>query len=252
MLLTTLRVSERALSEFNKLALGNLVAIRERLDNDWSNPEGFAENVVRRFALEKREFAHLFAVETSVNEFPLCPSYYLSLQKRADSPNFNTTSQGSALEDLASYLFLLIPGWVPRRNILDERWAYETDLVIRNLNPASNLTAELLGRHFIVECKNTQDTLGVRDVGYFLYRMKLTHAKFGVLFAATDISGANIKKPDEWASYQLVRKAFHEDGNICVILSREDLKLLQSGEITIWSILLEKIERIRFGTQRKN
>jgi hypothetical protein len=251
MLRTMLRMSESAFGEFNTVAEQNRLTLEQDFNSDWSVPSGFVEDVIRRFALEKREFAHLFAVDTSVNEFPLSRSYLASLRNRVDaSDHSNTTAKGKALENLASYLFLLIPGLVPRRNVLDERQAYETDLIIRNLDFAGNLAAELLGRHFIVECKNHGTTVGVQEVGYFLYRMKLTHARFGVVFATNDISGANLSSDDERAAYQLLRKAFHEDGSVCVVISEKDLALLQDGKITFWSILLEKIERLRFGRQK--
>lgn len=248
-LLTILRMSNEALTEFNAVSAKNRDLIKNEYGNDWSIPLGFAEDAVRKFALEKRSFAHLLAAETSINEYPLSSAYFSALLKKIDTVSENTTSQGDTLEDLASYLFLLIPGWVPRRNLIDERWAYETDLVVRNLNVSGNLTAELLGRHFIVECKNMSTSMGVRDVGYFLYRMKLTHAKFGVIFAKNDISGA-MKNSDEWYAYQLVRKSFHEDGNICIVLNKDDLEALRDGKTTVWPMLLDKIETIRFGKEK--
>jgi hypothetical protein len=250
-LLTILRMSSQALAEFNDIAARNLELVRSESGNDWSCPPAFAEDVVRRFALEKRKFADLFAVETSLNEFPLSPAYFSSLYNRVNSEHPNTTSQGKALEDLASYIFLLIPGWVPRQNVLDELEAYETDLVIRNLNTAGNLTAELLGRHFIVECKNSRRAVGVPDVGYFLYRMRLTHSRFGIIFATNDISGAARRDTEDWRAYQLVRKSFHEDGSVCIVVNNGDLNQLSEGETTGWSLILERIERMRFGNPRR-
>jgi len=86
--------------------------------------------------------------------------------------------------------------------------------------------------------------VGVRDVGYFLYRMRLTHAKFGVILAKKGITGTDT---DEKAAHDLIRKAFHEDGNTCVVLDRADLGTLAKGQTVFWPMLLERIERIRFG-----
>ncbi len=44
-------------------------------------------------------------------------------------------------------------------------------------------------------------------IGYFLYRIRLTHAHFGVIFAKTGITG---DEDQEKAAYSLIRKAFHE------------------------------------------
>ncbi|MCI0562084.1 MAG: hypothetical protein MN733_26655, partial [Nitrososphaera sp.] len=107
----------------------------------------------------------------------------------------------------------------------------------------------LLGRHFLVECKNWDESVGVRDVGYFLYRMRLTHCSFGVIFAKDNISGK--KGKGEIAARSLIRRAFHEDGNTCVVLDRNDLEGLAKRETTFWSMLLSKIELFRFGKAKK-
>lgn len=246
-LLTILGMSKHALTEFNRIAAQNVRWIKEKANDDWSDVHGFAEDVVMRFALEKPEFANLLTLESAVQEFPISQGYFSSLLNRVGAPHPTTASKGDALEDLASYLFLLVPGWVPRRNLLDEYESFETDIVVRNLGRASNLTAELLGRHFLVECKNWGKSVGVRDVGYFLYRMRLTHARFGVLFAKTGITGDETNEKD---ARSLIRKAFHEDGSICAVLDESDLKSLSDGQLSFWPILLERIERVRFGKPR--
>ena len=246
-LLTILGVSASALARFNQIAANSVRLVRAERADDWSAVHGFAEDVVMRFALEAPEFAHLLALDSSVQEFPVSQAYFSSLLSRVNEPHQRETDKGKALEDLASYLFLLVPGWVPRRNLLDEYSSYETDIVVRNLNRTGNLTAELLGRHFLVECKNWESPVGVKDVGYFLYRMRLTHAKFGVLLAKAGITGDEI---GEKAARSLIRKAFHEDGSICVILDEEDLVSLAHGQASFWPILLERVERVRFGRAR--
>jgi hypothetical protein len=140
-----------------------------------------------------------------------------------------------------------VPGWLPRRNLLDKKLAFETDIVVRNLNQSSNLTADILGRHFIVECKNWEKPVGVRDIGYFLYRIRLTHATFGIIFSRDGITGST---DDEMASYSLIRKAFHEDGISCIVINEEDLARLGRGTSSFWTMILEKMEASRFGEPR--
>lgn len=241
-------MSDDALSEFNGIAVENLRRTRDDYNDDWSQVPAFAEDVVRRFALERTASAHLFAEESSLQEFVLSEAYFSALLAQLGGTHRNEKEKGDALENLASYLFLLVPGWVPRRNLYDEFQSYETDLVVRNLSRPSNLTAEVLGRHFLVECKNWREPVGVKDVGYFLYRMRLTHAKFGVMFARRGITG---DENEETAARSLVRKAFHEDGNICIVVREEDLEHLASGHLSLWSMLLERIERVRFGEPRR-
>jgi hypothetical protein len=243
LLLSVLDVSEQALHEMSEIATHDLSQIKNNHGNDWSTPAAYPEDVVTRFAFTKSEYAQLFAAESNVLEFPLNRTYFKSLLDRANSDATNQ-EKGKRLEDLATYLFLLIPGLVPRRNLFGLAQTFETDVVVRNLNVSSNVVSDLMGRHFLVECKNWEDPVGVKDVGYYLYRIRLTHAHFGIIFAKNGITG---KEDQENAAYSLIRKAFHEDGSICVVMDNESLLRLANGELSLWSLLLEQIERIRFG-----
>jgi hypothetical protein len=149
--------------------------------------------------------------------------------------------KGDSLETIASYLFLLIPGWIPRRNLRNE--AFETDIVVRNYSPTADLMADIFGRDFIVECKNWKDPIGVKDLGYFLLRMSLTHAKFGVLFSRQGITGN-----DTTDAKSLLKRAFHESNSICVVVTLEDLRDLEKGGATFRSLLFKRMEEIRFGS----
>lgn len=243
---TIMGMSEEALEELNSLTSQNRRLVEEQHMGDWGQPWGFPEDAILRFALRTPAYATLFTRESSIREYPLAQAYFRALLSRLDSAN-TSVEKGLALEDIASYLFLLIPGWVPSRNLLAEDQVFESDLLVRNLYHPGNLSAELMGRHFLVECKNWANPVGVRDVGYFLYRMRLTHAIFGVIFASSGVTG---NTNDEKAARGLIRKAFHEDGNICIILSRTDLNALADGRVTFWPMLLERIERLRFGRVR--
>lgn len=244
MLLTMLGMRNKALEGLYEIAQQHLADLRNQHGDDWSFASGFAESVVTHFALNRPEYSHLFALPSNIHEYPLSEAYYETILESIDNPAPNTTEKGARLEGLASYLFLLLPGLVPRRNLVDDRLSFETDIVVRNLAVTGNLAADMLGRHFLVECKNWESSVRVNDVGYFLYRMRLTHANFGVIFAKKGITGNEI---EEVAAYSLIRKAFHEDGNICVVIDKEDLSVIARNEQSFWSILLERIERVRFG-----
>lgn len=243
---TTLGMTESELRVFADLAAENLgksaADAAKALPNLW-----FAEDVVLQLALKDIAYEHLFSQPSMVGEFPVSTAYLSALLSRVDAPHATSKAKGDALEDLASYLFLLIPAWVPRRNVLDVNQGFETDIIVSNLNPQSNLTADLLGRHFLVECKNWGVPVGVSDVGYFLHRMRMTHCNFGVIFAKDNISGGE----KETAARSLIRRAFHEDGNTCIVLDRGDLESLAKGEIKFWSMLLREIERFRFGKPKE-
>lgn len=244
MLHTVLGMSDEALNELACIASQNLAQIKTKHNNNWSIPYAYAEDVVTKFAFTKPEYSYLFAVTSEAPEFPLNKTYFFSLLDRVNSNADTTKEKGDRLEDMATYLFLLLPGLVPRRNFLEETLAFETDIVVRNLSKNSNIFADLLGRHFLVECKNWEKPVGVKEIGYFLYRIRLTHANFGVIFAKSGITGS---EEQEKASYSLIRKAFHEDGTVCILIDNDSLMRLGNTELSLWSIVLDRIERIRFG-----
>ena len=245
LLQSVLGMSEVALSELNQEAVANLEKIRKECNNDWSVPYAYAEDVITKFAYNRPEHTNLFSAVSSDLEFPINTIYFEALLNKVNSDAATTKEKGDRLEDLATYLFLTISGFLPRRNLLEETLAFESDIVVRNL--ANNVLADLLGRHFLAECKNWERSVGVQEIGYFLYRMRLTHARFGILFAKRGITG---DQNQEQAAYSLIRKAFHEDGNICIVIDNDSLNSLCRSEVTFWPLILERIERIRFGKVR--
>lgn len=246
---SVLGMTEAELVAFSRIAEGNLQAARDN-GNGLLKMEWFAEDVVVRLASMETAFEHLFSRPSAVKEFPISPGYFRVLLSNVDSRHHLTTKQkGDALEALAAYLFLLIPGWVPRRNVLDQQQGFETDIIVSNLNPASNLGSDLLGRYFLVECKNWSNAVGVSQVGYFLYRMHLTHCNFGVVFAKDNITGSSAG--EEKAARSLIRRAFHEDGSTCIVLDQNHLESLAQGTSSFWPLLLREIERFRFGKAKR-
>ncbi|MCP4366912.1 MAG: hypothetical protein GY797_02175 [Deltaproteobacteria bacterium] len=239
-LTTKFGMSTPAFEKLNCIAQECLEEVKQ--SDDWARVEGFPEEVISRFA--ESDAGYSLAEASSSREFPVSKGYYQALLNRADSAKTND-EKGKTLEDLAFYLMLLLPGCVPRKNMLAEKRIFESDIVVHNLSPSPNLTTDLLGRHFLIECKNKEnEKANVADVGYFLYRMKLTHTKFGIIFSRNDITGM---KRDE-AGYELVRRAYHEDDSLCVVIKNDDLEKLKTGKETyFWWMLLGKIEELRFG-----
>lgn len=238
----TFGMSEKALSDFNQIIDQHKP---DRLAGDWSTKEGFADDMLLKFALKYPQYAHLFASPTSVLEFPPCIPYLNTLRDAANSATpQDYTKKGNALEYLAAYLFLLIPGFLPRWKVVPKTKDFEHDLVVSNLRSSGNLEAEMFGRDFLVECKNWKSSVGVSEVGYFLYRMKLTHTKFGVIFAKSGIS-----KADNGSKYaeNLCQRAFHEDGLLCIVIEDNDIVNLLKDRTTFRSLLMEKVNHLRFG-----
>ncbi len=236
------------LSDVERKAL-NTVA-KECLDeanpNRWDSPCGFAEEVLRRFAQNDQNGRAVFQRFSSTEEFYLTRSYLRVLLDHMDrTPKGRSKVKGERLETIASYLFSLLSGCVLQKNVHDLAGASEHDLVVSNMSSASSLIGDVFGRDFLIECKNWNRTVGVKDVGYFLFRMGLTHRRFGVIIAARNITG---RSTSDTHARAVVRRAFHEHGSACVVVSMTDLEELARGQISgVTSLLIERLSELRFG-----
>lgn len=239
LLVSNLGIPLALLKRLQTIASDNLSKVTTQ--NSWKISVAFPEDVVRQLIIGQSEFSFYLAQHSELLEFPLSRSYFGALLSGVEKAKSNIEKKES-LETLASYLFALVPGLLPLPNVQDQ--TFEIDLVVRNFDPLANLRAEMFGRQFIVECKNWKEAVGVRDVGYFLYRMRLTHVHFGVIFSKHGISGKGDESRD---ATNLIRRAYHEDHSICVVITLDDLKALGRGETTFHVLLLRRIEEIRFG-----
>jgi hypothetical protein len=213
----------------------------------WNSSSGFAEEVLRRFAQSNKNGRDVFQRLSGTEEFHLTRSYLRVLLDRMT--HASKSQKGKRLEDVAFYLFSLLPGCVLRRNIEDRAKASEYDLVVSNMAPTSSLLGDIFGRDFIIECKNWNNTVGAEQVGYFLFRMGLTHCRFGVIVARKNITG---KPTGDAYAEALVRRAFHEHGSACVVVSMTDLEDLASGQVSgLTSLLIERLNDFRFGKGRR-
>ncbi|MGA2584832.1 MAG: hypothetical protein ABSG31_16275 [Tepidisphaeraceae bacterium] len=247
---TLFGVSEDALRAFEAIVAAALAQVGKS-NPAWDIAAGFAEESVRRFSEDDNFGAVVMSKAASENEFPIS-KIFLKVQMnhmRAVSNDKDTNAKGDALEEIAFYLFSLLPGCVPWPKVLHKDRIFETDLVARNLSTGSNLAVEMLGRRFLAECKNWAKPIGVSEVGYFLFRMRLLHAPFGVIFSQNDITGAGSMPSSDAAD--LIDRVFHEDGSICVVVSGKDLQDLESGKApSFWWMLQHKIDLLRFGKKK--
>ena len=212
----------------------------------WQGPNGFPEEVVRRLSARAGTGSSFFSRLLDTEEFPISPVYLRVLLKEA--ANAPEIRKGQSLEDIAVYLFGLIPGCVPRRNVMDIARAAEHDLVVANHAQLGSLTSELFGRYFLVECKNWATPVRVSDVGYFLFRLRQAKATFGVMFARGGVTG---KQDAEDNARALIRRSFHEDGITCVVIDEDDLQALAvRGGRSFQSLLLRRLEEMRYGTPK--
>ncbi len=213
----------------------------------WDSPSGFAEEVLRRFAQNEKNGRAVFQRLSGAEEFHLTRPYLGVLLNYMNLAPDNS-AKGKRLEDVAFYLFSLLPGCVPRRNLYDPAGASEYDLVVSNMSPTSSLIGDVFGRDFLIECKNWSQRVGAEQVGYFLFRMGLTHCRFGAILSRQGITAA--PTGDAYAE-ALVRRAFHEHGSACVVVSMSDLENLACGQVSgVTSLLMERLSDFRFGNDK--
>ena len=202
-----------------------------------------AEGVVAKFAMDNPQYATYFASPTSTTEFSVSKGYLGALIHQLKQ---NEKSDGKLLEKIGCYLFMHIPGCTPAPNLVTDDRATQQDVVIRNLAPNTNLSSETFGRYFAIEAKDTQTPVGSAACGYFLLRLKLMHMKFGIILSRIGISGQD---QDDKAARSIIRRGFHEDGILCIVLTLKDLEHLADGKNTLRNMLFERVEEFRFGSR---
>ncbi len=161
----------------------------------------------------------------------------------------NTKEQGDALEDLAAYLLAHIVGCFPVKK--SETPDFENDLVIRNLSRHVSPALDVLGRYFLVECKNWKDRVGSHEIAYFASRMRYCRLRFGVLFAREGITGdgeGDTKAGKGEGGRFMLNRAYHQDGVVIAVVTANDLRQVAGGAETPLQLLLRKHDEVRFGS----
>lgn len=243
---STLAVDDVIRAEINNIALSHIES-----ENDWSHYSRFSEDVILELVLQNPHFSSLLARTTEYAEFSTNPTYLESLFGEVKSANDNHI-KGKSLEHLVASLVTLIPGWIPNPNLVKGNKVFETDILVSDLSHNSNVNADLFGRNFIVECKNYRNQrVGSSHVGYFLYRARLTHVNFAILFSMNGITGdgKNHKdqRQDRIAASGLIQMAYHEDDILCIVITEQDIHKIIYENVSFRSLLLQKTTERRFG-----
>jgi hypothetical protein len=144
--------------------------------------------------------------------------------------NFQTSSQerGRALENFTEYLFTRIPGVsLEDRNFMNNDQTEEIDLALWNRKNNNGL--HFLDAIILVECKNTQNAIGSRDVQWFITKINDKAQKFGILISANGISGSPVEND---AAHSIVRNNFIAHKIVTIIISRNEIEnLLNTNEL---------------------
>jgi hypothetical protein len=137
-----------------------------------------------------------------------------------------TDAKGTALEELSRYVFERVAGVTCiSKNILDGRRAHELDLAFWIDQPRSLLY--FLEAILIVECKATGTPVGSDEVGWFVRKLQVRGARYGVLVALTGITG---KADGVSSAHSEILDALVRDGIKILMLTRTEISALKDTE----------------------
>lgn len=146
---------------------------------------------------------------------------------------------GRYLELLAIYLFFTNRPFEVKRNVLTLH--SENDLRVRSLIDNDPIL-ELLGRYFLVECKNWSDPVDSKTVKNFISNVRFARCETGILISKNGITGSR-SKDNAWF---VVRAEYHKDNIIIIVLDRNDLDIISEEKTNLLDLLKSKYEQIRF------
>jgi hypothetical protein len=147
------------------------------------------------------------------------------------------SSQGIALEQLAEYVMLCMPGCRTARRKRSRSTEY--DLICSMEGFDVDFRSEL-GRYFVCECKDWNKPADFTTMAKFCRILDSVKSRFGILFSKAGISGAGETR---FAEGEQV-KVFQDRGMVIVVIDERDLNQVASGANFV-NILRKKYERVR-------
>jgi Restriction endonuclease len=158
------------------------------------------------------------------------PAYSPAILQSYFSAGDNASTKaekGKALEDLACYLFMQVPGVsLGARNTMNAFDTEEIDVAFWNEQHSAGFKA--FDPILLVECKNWSKPVGSEEVNWFLSKIEHRGERFGVLLAANGITG---DAQDATRAHQVVALFLLKKIRLVVITRAEVLKLASSEEL---------------------
>ena len=143
--------------------------------------------------------------------------------------------KGKTFEDLAYYLFSLVPGIKKiSRNQKNTFETEEIDLCCYQVPELAGLMS--LPFFFLVECKGWDEPVGSIDINWFLRKIPGRGLDFGILIAANGITGSDEQLTN---SHFLVKSAL-EKGVRMIVITRNDIESLSTSE-QFAEMIIEKL-----------
>lgn len=166
-----------------------------------------------------------------------------SLYENLENQSLNEQQRGKVLEDLAFCMLFNDNLFECKRNCRTS--TNEIDILVLWSICAKlsdlNKTFDYMGESFLCECKNYDKKISVTFVGKFYSLMKMSGAKFGVMFSVNGISGRG-----KWdAGKGLIKKIALKDNVYIIDFNKNDFNKVLSGNSNFFSIINDKYEELK-------
>lgn len=147
-----------------------------------------------------------------------------------DHANTND-AKGKALEDLACYLFALVPGVsITERNPLNAFATEEIDIALWNEQDPAGLKS--FNSVILVECKAWSKPVGSEQVAWFLKKIEHRGLDFGLLLAMSGVTG---DAQDKGQAHYEVAMALPKKIRI-IVMTREEIEALSTTDELVTQI----------------
>ncbi len=179
----------------------------------------------------------------STDEILLNPTFLNELIEGLDAGTAH--DKGRALEFLASYLMMMLPGvrLIPNARTPD----HEMDLVVVQDVPGSSYIVESLGRAFLVECKNWARTIGAEQLNHFASKMRFHRCSGGVIFARNGLSGDAAGGAALSYARLTQLRWYQQDTCAILVIDLAKIEALSAGHARLSEMLLSSYEAVRFS-----
>lgn len=155
----------------------------------------------------------------------------------------NSDVKGTALEAVVEQTLCLFEGvGLIHRNAEDNAGSLEIDLVLYN-NQIPVVGLPFLPTLLVIECKNWASPVNAATVRSFTSKIHSMRQKFGLLVAANGITG---NAQDATNAHAHLRDTFKQDGEIVLVLTRDELCAVASTE-ELGALLRQKYGKLIMG-----
>jgi hypothetical protein len=167
-------------------------------------------------------------------------------------PDGDDNLKKKSLEFLASYLAATLPGVRISPNVKAHpqgaTFEHEIDLVVIQYGSTPTYLLEALGRHFLIECKNWDKPVGVRDLNHFVAKMRFSRCKCGIIFSREGLSGDAVPQGLGFARITQLRW-YQQDDCVVIVITKDDLDELAAHGGGFSETLLSAYESVRFSSE---